>query len=109
MEIKEYQEYVRQGASEKYNKTEFAALALVGEVGEVCDVVKKHEIYTQSADNGEVLYRAKLIDELGDVLWQWMACVNSLGVDIYDLIDANVEKLNARHGGATLDKTGGKR
>lgn len=105
MKINEYQEYVRQGASEKYKDLGFCALALVGEVGEVCDVIKKHNIYTDRTDE----YKIKLKDELGDVLWQYTALVNSIGLTFDEIIDYNVEKLNARHGGIKLDKTGGKR
>lgn len=107
MDINLYQEYVRQGASEKYNDISFAALALVGEVGEVCDVVKKSNIYTDIASEEDA--NLKLLDELGDVLWQWMACVNALDISAEAVIDYNVQKLNARHGGAKLDTTGGKR
>lgn len=105
MDFKEYQQYVKEGASEKYNNISFAALALVGEVGEVCDVVKKSNIYTDTVED----YSIKLLDELGDVLWQWMACVNALGISAEAVIEYNVRKLNARHGGAKLDTTGGKR
>lgn len=107
MNLSEYQNYVKKGASPKYDDLSFAALALVGEVGEVCDVIKKSNIYNDSIDftNSEM----KLVDELGDVLWQWMACVNALGVSVESVIDYNVTKLNARHGGATLDTKGGKR
>ena len=105
MNINEYQQYVKDGASEKYNDLSFAALALVGEVGEVCDIIKKSNIYTDALEPCDV----KLLDELGDVLWQWMACVNALGVSVECVIDYNVQKLNARHGGAKLDITGGKR
>lgn len=38
-------------------------LGLVGESGEVCDLVKKHVLH------GHALDREKLIKELGDVLW----------------------------------------
>lgn len=106
MDFKEYQQYVKDGASEKYNDISFAALALVGEVGEVCDVVKKNQIYTEN-HSGDLNH--KLIDELGDVLWQWTACVNAIGVKVEDVIEFNVRKLNIRHGGAKLDATGGKR
>ena len=107
MEIKEYQEYVRQGASDKYKDLKFAGLALVGEVGEVCDVIKKAGIYTD--EQKYVDCKTKLLDELGDVLWQWMAIVNCLDIDVDKIIEHNVTKLNQRHGGATIDKTGGKR
>lgn len=105
MEIKEYQEYVRQGASGKYKDLKFAGLALVGEVGEVCDVIKKAAIYTDTP----VDLQNKLKDEIGDVVWQTFALLNSAGLSFDEVVDFNVQKLNARHGGARLDKTGGKR
>ena len=40
MTIKEYQEYVRNGASDKYDN-KLALLGLMGEVGELSDIVKK--------------------------------------------------------------------
>ena len=105
MELKDYQQYVRDGASEKYKDISFAVLALVGEVGEVCDAVKKSNIYTDAIEDSSM----KLLDELGDVLWQWMACVNALNISADAVIQYNVQKLDARHGGAKLDTTGGKR
>ena len=79
----------------------------MGEVGEVCDVIKKAGIYADETKYTDC--KAKLLDELGDVLWQWMAIVNCLNIDVDKIIDHNVTKLNARHGGATTDTTGGKR
>lgn len=107
MNCKEYQQYVREGASEKYADAYFAALAMVGEVGEVCDVIKKANIYTEG--EGYQQLRCRIQDELGDVLWQWVALANSFNLSMDDIIEYNVAKLNERHGGAQLDKTGGKR
>ena len=106
MEIKEYQAYVSEGMSEKYN-LELALLGLVGEVGECCDVVKKKGIYPHKIDN-ETL-SDKLIDELGDVAWQLFAVANVIGIPMTHILEHNVAKLNERHGGAKLDTTGGKR
>ena len=107
MHIREYQQYVQQGKSDKYNDCRFAALALVGEVGEVCDVIKKATIYTDGQEQACLQTRIK--DELGDVLWQWMALVCAFDLDVEDVMQFNVDKLNKRHGGAQLDTTGGKR
>lgn len=107
MDINEYQQYVADGASDKYKNLGFATLALVGEVGEVCDVIKKSEIYDASKQYSD--YELKLVDEMGDVLWQYMAILNTLGISIDAIIAHNIQKLNARHGGAKLDTTGGKR
>lgn len=106
MEIKKYQAYVSEGMSEQYN-LELALLGLVGEVGEVCDVVKKDGIYPDRFDNETLL--DKLVDELGDVAWQLFAVANVLGIPMTHILEQNVIKLNERHGGAKLDTTGGKR
>ena len=105
MLISEYQEYVREGASEKYADLKFAALALVGEVGEVCDVIKKANIYTEQ----NIDVKEKIKDEMSDVLWQYVALANSAGLTVEEIADYNVAKLNARHGGAQLALNGGKR
>lgn len=105
MEAKEYQEYVKQGASDKYQDLKFAALALVGEIGEVCDVIKKAGIYTEQ----NIDIKTKIKDEASDVAWQFFALLNSADLTFDEVTDYNVQKLNARHGGAKLDTTGGKR
>lgn len=105
MEIKEYQEYVRQGASDKYKDLKFAGLALVGEVGEVCDVIKKASIYTDEQKYTDC--REKLIEEIGDFIWQTFALLNSLNLTFEEVIEYNVSKLNNRHKGCGLDKKGG--
>ena len=105
MDINLYQEYVRQGASDKYQDLKFAALALVGEIGEVCDIIKKANIYTEQ----NVDIKEKIKDEAGDVAWQFFALLNSANLTFEEVIDYNIQKLNARHGGAKLDTTGGKR
>lgn len=105
MNANDYQKYVQQGASSKYDDPSFAMVALLGELGEVADLIKKRGIYTQS----DVDYAAKIHEETGDLIWQVFALLNSLNLSFDKVIEANVEKLNTRHGGATLDKTGGKR
>ena len=67
MTIKEYQEYVRNGASDKYTK-ELALIGLVGEVGEVADIVKKEAIYEDMSKFIEkygMSVEDKIIDETG--------------------------------------------
>lgn len=106
MKVRDYQKYVNDGMSKNYD-LRLACLGLVGEVGEVCDVIKKDGIYPDRFDD-ETL-QDKVIDELGDVLWQAFAIANVLKIPMEHVLQLNVEKLNARHGGAKLDTTGGKR
>mgnify|MGYP002766906791 CR=1 FL=1 len=109
MTIKEYQEYVRNGASDKYDN-KLALLGLMGEVGELSDVVKKETIYSDMS-KFEAKYgmsvKDKIKDEMGDVLWQYtlVACLYDLSFD--DIITENVRKLNSRHGNQKVAKDGG--
>ena len=109
MNIKEYQEYVRNGASDKYTK-QLALLGLVGEVGEVADVIKKENIYEDMSKfvaKYGMSVEEKIIDECGDVLWQLMLVLCKYNVDVSDVINKNVEKLNKRHGDQKIAKDGG--
>lgn len=102
MKIEEYEMYVRDSMSSKYDK-KLAIIGLVGEVGEVADVVKKEAIYDDMS-KFEAKYgmpvKDKVIDELGDVLYQYVVVAAQYGISIEDIINYNVEKLNKRHGGA---------
>lgn len=51
--------------SDETNTLEYCVLGLVSEAGEVAGVVKKW----LRGDYGEATMRAKMLDELGDVLW----------------------------------------
>ena len=107
MEIKDYQNYVNEGISSRYT-LELALLGLVGEVGEVCDVVKKHGIYPERFETATQL-QDKIIDELGDVMWQAFAVATVMGIPMDHILEYNINKLNERHGGVKIDETGGKR
>lgn len=102
MLIEKYQEYVKDGASSNYDK-KLAIIGVVGEVGELADVVKKEAIYSDMS-KFEAKYgmtvQEKIADECGDVLWQLVNLLNQYNLDIADVIVNNVNKLNSRHGGA---------
>lgn len=112
MNIKEYQNYVREHSSYKYNK-KLAYIALVEEVGEVGGVIKKSAIYEDMSKFIEkygMSVEDKIVDELGDCLWQYINLLNQYNLDLQDVLDANVVKLNNRHGSnKTVAKDGGKR
>ena len=109
MTINEYQEYVRNGASNKYTK-KLALLGLIGEVGELADVIKKEAIY-EDMSKFELKYgmsvKDKIKDECGDVLWQYMLILCKYNLNIEDIIKENVRKLNSRHGDQKIAKDGG--
>ena len=67
------------------------ALGLAGEAGEVAELVKKGVFHRHSID------RARLEKELGDVLWYASALSTSLGLDLGEIMQGNIEKLKVRY------------
>lgn len=111
MNIQNYYNYVKEGASDVYTK-ELALLGLMGEVGELADVVKKEHIY-QDMSKFEKKYGMSVVDkikdEAGDVLWQYMLVLVKYNLNVDDVINSNVEKLNQRHGSVKVSSDGGSR
>lgn len=101
--LQEYQEFVERMASERSKRdaeSRFltAATGLAGEAGEFADLVKKAIFHESGFDV------AKLAKELGDILWYAAFAATALGVTLQDVIDGNVEKLQARYKTGTFTK-----
>ncbi|HEX7394254.1 MAG TPA: nucleoside triphosphate pyrophosphohydrolase family protein [Anaerolineaceae bacterium] len=75
-------------------KVIYPALGLSGEAGEVANQVKK--ILRDNAGELTEERRAKIIDELGDVLWYAAALASDIGISLDDVAAANLEKLAKR-------------
>jgi NTP pyrophosphatase (non-canonical NTP hydrolase) len=75
------------------------ALGLAGEAGEVAELVKKGVFHRHTID------RAKLEQEIGDVLWYASALCTALGLDLGEIMQTNIEKLKVRYpnGYSSLD------
>jgi len=75
----------------------YAVLALSGEAGELANTLKKLIRDGESKMTPE--WEAKLLDELGDVLWYVAATAREIAVDrgLKEVAEANYEKLSARH------------
>jgi NTP pyrophosphatase (non-canonical NTP hydrolase) len=67
------------------------ALGLAGEAGEVADLVKKGIFHQHGLD------LAKVEKELGDVLWYVAALCSTLGLNLGLVMQANIDKLQARY------------
>ena len=67
------------------------ALGLAGEAGEVIEPVKKH-LY-----HGRALDLTNMAEELADVVWYVSALANTLGINLDEALQKNIEKLQARH------------
>lgn len=97
MTFEEYQAEAKQTAlyPNRLKNLEYPTLGLAGEAGEVANIVKKIQRDFGGEINDEI--RAKLKDELGDVLWYISACADELGLTLAEIAEFNVAKLAARH------------
>ena len=66
-------------------------MGLNGEAGECIDILKKHAFQKHPLDE------AKLIDELGDVLWYIAETATGIGTTLEELAQRNIGKLRARY------------
>lgn len=98
MKFEDYQAEAKVTAlyPKRLSNLEYPTLGLAGEAGEVANIVKK----IQRDFGGEITdeTRAKLKDELGDVLWYISACADELGLTLTEIAEFNVQKLAKRHG-----------
>ena len=68
-----------------------SVMGLCGEAGEAIDIVKKWLAH------GHELDREHLAKELGDIAWYLAEAAYALGVDLEDVLRANIEKLKTRY------------
>lgn len=97
MNFEEYQSEASQTAlyPRRMSNLEYPTLGLAGEAGEVANIVKKIQRDHDGVLTDET--RAKLKDELGDVLWYISACADELGLTLDEIAAYNVNKLAKRH------------
>ena len=93
MDVDKYQELAMKTLNPEIDKKELilnAAMGLCGESGEVIDLVKKHLF------QGHDLDEEVLIKELGDVAWYLAEAATALNVDISEILEKNIKKLENR-------------
>ena len=71
-----------------------AAIGMGSEAGEFQEIVKKL-IFQGKSYNGDI--REHMIRELGDVLWYVANAATALNVTFEDIVQANINKLQARY------------
>jgi NTP pyrophosphatase (non-canonical NTP hydrolase) len=71
------------------------ALGLVGEAGEVSELIKK-KYYHGGTDKKGIITPHRILDECGDVLWYLTAMLGANGFSLQDCMDANATKLSKR-------------
>ena len=72
-----------------------AALGLGSETGEFVEIVKKMFLQGKPPSEDNIFHMKR---ELGDIMWYWVTACESLGLDPYEVISENQEKLAARYG-----------
>jgi len=72
-----------------------AALGLGSETGEFVEIVKKMVLQGKPPTEDNIFHMKR---ELGDIMWYWVTACSSLGLDPYEVIHENQEKLEARYG-----------
>jgi NTP pyrophosphatase (non-canonical NTP hydrolase) len=78
----------------------YPALGLAGEAGEVANQVKK--IIRDDAGQLTPERKARILDELGDVLWYAAALASDLGASLDEVAGANLKKLAMRAENGTI-------
>lgn len=78
----------------------YVTLGLVGEAGEVAELVKKQ--LRAGKDFFDPEFVDKMQEELGDVFWYLARLLKETGLDYNEVLLANVEKLATRKAGGTL-------
>jgi NTP pyrophosphatase (non-canonical NTP hydrolase) len=82
----------------------YPALGLCGEAGEVANIVKKWIRDSNRELSPDI--KAKLIKELGDVLWYLSQVASDLGVSLNEVASINLAKLADRAARNTLGGSG---
>ena len=93
MDVDKYQELAMRTLNPEIDKKELilnAAMGLCGESGEVIDLVKKHLFQGHDLDD------EKLIKELGDVAWYLAEAATTLNVNLSEILEKNIKKLENR-------------
>ena len=94
MDMNEYQDLALRTANARLDDKQMLAnwaLGLSGEAGETADLIKKHLFH------GHPLDKDKIKSELGDIMWYIATMSRSLGMDMNEIAEHNVDKLRARY------------
>ena len=94
MTINEYQGLAMRTSNRELSKADHllnGVLGLVGESGEIADLVKKNRM------QGHEMSIEHLAKELGDVCWYIAETASAIGCDLETIMRMNIEKLKKRY------------
>ncbi len=88
-----YREFMRSKAPALDNTRNlmFGVFGLAGETGEIIDTIKKHVYYEQPIDT------TNLIEEMGDAYYYFEHILDTFGLTLEQVQQANIDKLNKRY------------
>lgn len=95
--LKQFEEVVRRHSLNEYDVF-FSSNALIGEVGELANALKKdrwvkdHPSWRRNMKSS-IEYHENAIDEAGDVLFYYLQVLQKAGIDIEHVIDQQILKL----------------
>lgn len=72
-------------------KLNHAVIGITGEAGELASAIQRAYYYGQGVD------KANIVEELGDLLWYIALACNTLGVEMSDVMNRNIAKLQKRY------------
>lgn len=77
------------------------ALEIAEEAGEVVSLIKKWKVRQRTNISAD-----EIAEEVGDLIWCASALLSEMGVDLSDVLQANIDKLTARYngGGFVIDE-----
>ena len=93
MTINEYQKLAMTTLNPELSRKDVlinGVMGLCGEAGEAIDIVKKH------LHQGHALDKEHLKEELVDIAWYLASTSYALGLDLDDVLSANIAKLKRR-------------
>jgi len=103
MNFNDYQHYSKRTMNIRVDKIlniSNLSMGLAGETGEVVDYLKK--VYF----HGHEIDKEKMIDELGDVLWYISSLAFVHDIDLEDVAEYNIQKLEKRYpSGFSIEKS----
>jgi len=77
-----------------------AGIGLASEAGEFDEILKKM-LFQGKPVNEENIFHLKR--EMGDIIWYWMQACLALGMDPYEVIEENIDKLFSRYPGGEFN------
>jgi NTP pyrophosphatase (non-canonical NTP hydrolase) len=92
MNINDYQDKAYTTALPSARNSNYMLLGLLNEAGEMTGVVKKY----LRGDYGDEIMLQKLTKEIGDTLWYLAGFASTMGINLDEIAQANLDKLQDR-------------